>query len=320
MQKGTMASAHVSEENLRHPQDRLVFIASVVLNLALMAAAVYLVANAPDWLTSHPVLRKPLEHIRTLAIIAIFALPAAVIIRNERRVSIRGNSIRLSRDQFASLYDRLQSHCTKLGLTTAPELYITNSAIREPAQAFSSWKRDYIVMNQSVVDPALESGGDVMAFILGRELGRIRLGYTRLWTEILLTYVLRIPYLNIPITRVRTYSCDRYGAFLAPDGVRGLIISVSGRRLLQSVNVEDYLKQSALHEGLWSRIGSTVTEKPPVLYRLKALYDAGLLDWSQDLTRFHEKTSATGSDNQKPAPPSRDRPVVARKEAAGDRQ
>ncbi|HKF55898.1 MAG TPA: hypothetical protein VKJ45_10650, partial [Blastocatellia bacterium] len=287
-----MASAHVSEENLRHPQDRLVFIASVVLNLALMAAAVYLVANAPDWLTSHPVLRKPLEHIRTLAIIAIFALPAAVIIRNERRVSIRGNSIRLSRDQFASLYDRLQSHCTKLGLTTAPELYITNSAIREPAQAFSSWKRDYIVMNQSVVDPALESGGDVMAFILGRELGRIRLGYTRLWTEILLTYVLRIPYLNIPITRVRTYSCDRYGAFLAPDGVRGLIISVSGRRLLQSVNVEDYLKQSALHEGLWSRIGSTVTEKPPVLYRLKALYDAGLLDWSQDLTRFHEKTSA----------------------------
>ena len=314
-----MASAHVSEENLRHPQDRLVFIASVVLNLALMAAAVYLVANAPDWLTSHPVLRKPLEHIRTLAIIAIFALPAAVIIRNERRVSIRGNSIRLSRDQFASLYDRLQSHCAKLGLTTAPELYITNSAIREPAQAFSSWKRDYIVMNQSIVDLALESGGDVMAFILGRELGRIRLGYTRLWTEILLTYVLRIPYLNIPITRVRTYSCDRYGAFLAPNGVRGLVIAVSGRRLLQNVNVEDYIKQAVPHEGLWSRIGSTVTEKPPVLYRLQALYDAGLLDRAQDLTRFHQRTSTGESKNQYPSPPSRDRPIVVRKEAAGDR-
>jgi hypothetical protein len=284
-----------------------------------MAAAVYLFANTPDWLTSHPVLRKPLEQLRTLAIIAIFALPAAVIIRNERRVSIRGNSIRLSTDQFASLYGLLQSHCTKLGLTTTPELYITNSAIREPAQAFSSWKRSYIVMNQSIVDPALESGGDVMAFILGRELGRIRLGYTRLWTEILLTYVLRIPYLNIPITRVRAYSCDRYGAFLAPDGVRGLVVSVCGRRLLQNVNVEDYIRQSALHEGLWSRIASTVTEKPPVLYRLKALYEAGLLDRAQDLTRFHEKTSSTGSDNQKPAPPSRGPSVVVRKEAAGDR-
>ena len=77
------------------------------------------------------------------------------------------------------------------------------------------------------VDVINISSSDAMAFILGRELGRIRLGYTRLWKEILLTYVLRIPYLNIPITRVRTYSCDRYGAFLAPAGVRGLIIAVS---------------------------------------------------------------------------------------------
>src|SRR5215831_1922822 len=289
MQKGTMGSAHISEENLRHPQDRLVFIASVVLNLTLMAAAVYLVANTPDWLTSHPVLRKPLEHIRTLAIIAIFALPAAVIIRNERRVSIRGNSIRLSRDQFASLYDLLQSHCTRLGLTTAPELYITNSAIREPAQAFSSWKRDYVVLNQSIVDPALESGGDVMAFILGRELGRIRLGYTRLWTEILLTYVLRIPYLNIPITRVRTYSCDRYGAFLAPEGVRGLVIAACGRRLLPDVNLEDYIKQAEQRWGLWTRVAGAVAEKPPVLRRLKTLYQAGLLDLESDLRRFRRQ-------------------------------
>jgi hypothetical protein len=317
-----MTSAHIQEKDLRHPQDRTVFIASVALNFALMAAAVYVVANSPDWVKSHPVLGKQVEHIRTLALIAIFALPLATIVRNERRVVIRGNSIRLSRDQFGAVYGLLESHCKNLGMASIPEVYLTNSAIPGPAMAFSSYKRDYIVLSQSIVDGNLESSGDVIAFILGRELGRIRLGYTRLWTEILLTYVLRIPYLNIPITRVRTYSCDRYGAFLAPDGVRGLIISVSGRRLLQSVNVEDYLKQSALHEGLWSRIARIVTEKPPVLYRLKALYDAGLLDWAQDLTRFHETTSSTGSGDQKPAPPSppsRDRPIVVSKEAAGDR-
>src|SRR5262249_51810912 len=240
-----MGSEHIEERNLRHPQDRLVFLASVALNLALMAGAVYLVASGPDWLKSHPYLRKPVEQIRTLAIIAIFALPAAVIIRNERRVEIRGNSIRLSRDQFGAVYALLESHCKKLGLIQKPSLYLTNSAIREPAKAFSSWKRDYIVVSQGIVDASLEGSGDALAFILGRELGRIRLGYTRLWTEVLLTYVLRIPYLNIPISRVRTYSCDRYGAFLAPDGVRGLVIAVSGRRLLQNVNVEDYIKQSA---------------------------------------------------------------------------
>jgi len=195
-----MGSEHIEERNLRHPQDRLVFIASVALNLALMAGAVYLVASGPDWLKSHPYLRKPVEHIRTLAIIAIFALPLAVLVRNERRVEIRGNSIRLSTDQFGAIYDLIESQCRKLGVTVVPEVYLTNSGIREPAKAFSTWKRDYIVLSQSIVDPNLQASGDALAFILGRELGRIRLGYTNLWTEILLTYVLRIPYLNIPIS------------------------------------------------------------------------------------------------------------------------
>src|SRR5262249_40400108 len=316
-----MGSEHIEERNLRHPQDRLVFIASVALNLALMAGAVYLVASGPDWLKSHPYLRKPVEHIRTLAIIAIFALPLAVLVRNERRGEIRGNSIRLSTDQFGAIYDLIESQCRKLGVTVVPEVYLTNSGIREPAKAFSTWKRDYIVLSQSIVDPNLQASGDALAFILGRELGRIRLGYTNLWTEILLTYVLRIPYLNIPISRVRTYSCDRYGSFLAPDGVRGLVIAVSGRRLLQNVNVEDYIKQSARRDNLWGRVASIVTEKSPVLYRLKALYHAGLLDWDEDLRRFHEKPASGGPGEQKPSPPppSRQGRVAIGKEATGDR-
>jgi hypothetical protein len=319
-----MSSAHIEERDLRHPQDRLVFIASVVLNLALMAAAVYLVASGQDWLKSHPFLKKSAEQIRTLAILAIFALPAATLIRNARRGLIRGNSIRLSRDQFGAVYGLLESHCKKLGLTTMPEIYITNSAIRGPAMAFSSWKHDYIVLSQSVVDGSLEVNGDVMAFILGRELGRIRLGYTRLWAEILLTYVLKIPYLNRPITKVRTYSCDRYGAFLAPEGVRGLVMSASGRRLLQNVNIENYIRQAAGRDDFWARLARMGTPSPPVLFRLKALYNAGLFDLEEDLRRFQGKTDSGGAiGDQKPdmpaLPPPETGPVVFGKKATGER-
>jgi hypothetical protein len=318
-----MSSTQIEERNLRHPQDRLVFIASVVLNLALMAGAVYVVANSPDWVKSHPTIGKSIQHLRTLAIIAIFALPAAVVVRNERRVVIRGNSIRLSKDQFGAVYDLLESQGKRLGLTAIPELYLTNCAIPGPAMAFSSWKHDYIVLGQGIVENNFDASSDAMAFILGRELGRIRLGYTRLWKEILLTYVLRIPYLNIPITRVRTYSCDRYGAFLAPAGVRGLIIAVSGRRLLRNVNVEDYIKQAARRDDLWSGLASIVTARPPVLYRLKALYNAGLLDLEQDLLRFQETAGPKGPGDQKPTappvPPQGKGPVVFGKKATGER-
>jgi hypothetical protein len=197
--------------------------------------------------------------------------------------------------------------------------------------AFSSWKHDYIVLSQGIVESNIETVGDAMAFILGRELGRIRLGYTRLRTEMLLTYVLRIPYLNIPITRVRTYSCDRYGAFLAPNGVRGLIIAASGRRLLQNVNVEDYIKQAAARDDFWSRLASNLSPKPPVLHRLKALYNAGLLDLEQDLARFQEKARSKEPTDQKPGVPADQKPgvpvvpsqekgpVVFGKKATGDR-
>jgi len=282
-------SPHFDESDLRHPGDKYIFIASVVLNIGLMSAAVYLVANGSDWIKSHPFLGKWAEHLRTLAIFAILALPASVLVRNSRRGLIRQNSVRLSKSQFAQIYDLLDSQCRKLGLMAAPELYITNSAISGPAMAFSSWKRDYIVLGQSIVESDAKANGDVVAFIMGRELGRIRLGYTRLWKEALLTYVLKIPYLNIPITRVRTYSCDRYGAFLAPEGVRGLVIAACGRRLLPDVNLEDYIKQAEQRWGLWTRVAGAVAEKPPVLRRLKTLYQAGLLDLESDLRRFRRQ-------------------------------
>jgi hypothetical protein len=83
----------------------------------------------------------------------------------------------------------------------------------------------------------------VFAFWLRREIGRLHLEHASWTSEFLLAYVAKIPYLPNPLLRVFTYSEDRYGAFLAPEGLPGLIGVASGRRMLREVNAPDYLKQ-----------------------------------------------------------------------------
>jgi hypothetical protein len=119
----------------------------------------------------------------------------------------------------------------------------------------------------------------VFAFWLGREIGRLRLGHASWATEFLLAYVAKTPYLANPLRRVFTYSEDRYGAFLAPEGLPGLIGVASGRRMLLEVNASDYLKQVRLHGGVWDRLAGLTEAEPTISDRIKALFDADLLKY-----------------------------------------
>jgi hypothetical protein len=102
----------------------------------------------------------------------------------------------------------------------------------KPARAYRSWKCDYIVLSSKFLQPNLQPMLPVFAFWLGREIGRLRLEHASWATEFLLAYVDKIPYLSNPLRRVFTYSEDRYGAFLAPEGLPGLIGVASGRLML----------------------------------------------------------------------------------------
>jgi Zn-dependent protease with chaperone function len=126
-------------------------------------------------------------------------------------------------------------------MTQMPELYVSDKAISAPAQAFSAWKENYVVLGSTFLDAKLDEIQGVYEFLLGRELGHIRLGHTTWLDELLLAYVIRIPFLQNPIAMARTLSCDRYGAYLTKNCLRGLIVQSSGRRTLKLVNPEDYL-------------------------------------------------------------------------------
>ena len=96
-------------------------------------------------------------------------------------------------------------------------------------------------------------------------------------TEVLLSFIDKIPHAANPLRHVFTYSEDRYGAFLAPEGLLGLIEVASGRTMLGEVNTSEYLRQLSGHQGVWERLAELSTTDPPVLRRIEALYKAGLL-------------------------------------------
>jgi hypothetical protein len=270
-----VGAGSIDESALRHPLERPIFLASVLFNFALMGLALTLIFSEPAWIKAHPLLNKELTFFRALAITALIGIPLLVLNRNRREASIRGNSVRLSNEQFPEVYAILQSHCQKLGMTELPELFLTGASIQPFSQTFSSWRERYIVIHQIIFDIDDRKSMDVTSFLLGHELGAIRLNHTAVWNEMLLTYISALKLFRNPLERVRTYSRDRYGAALTPTGFRGVLISATGRRLMDHVNFEEYFRQARTYGGLWANVNVFFEPKPQVLMRLKQLRAAG---------------------------------------------
>lgn len=255
--------------------ERPVFVATVACNFLLMAIAVALIFYQPEWLQKHPVLGKEFGLLRVLAITALVGIPLLVLDRNRREASVRGNSIRLSDSQFPEVYAVFREHCRRLGMTKVPELFITAGSIAPYSRTFSSWRENYVVLHQVIFDIDDRKKLDVASFILAHELGAIRRNQTAVWNEMLLTYVTAIKWLRNPLERVRTFSRDRYAAALSPSGFRGLLINAIGRRLLDEVDIEEYLAQMRAYGGFWSGLNIFFEPKPQVFVRLNRLRKAG---------------------------------------------
>lgn len=265
----------VDESTLRDPLERPILIASVAGNFLLMALALALVFYQPGWLKGHAFLSREIGFLRILAITELIGIPLLVLNRNRREASVRGNSVRISDQQFPEVYAVLRDHCRRLGITEVPELFLTSGTIPPFSQTFSSWREKYIVLHQSIFDIDDLKTMDVVAFVLAHELGAIRLNHTAVWNEMLLTYISSIRWLRSPLERVRTYSRDRYGAALSPTGFRGLLINAVGRRLMDHVDITDYLAQERRYGGFWSSINVFFEARPQVFTRLRKLHDAG---------------------------------------------
>jgi hypothetical protein len=250
---------------------------SALLNVAVLVAGVVALASGHEWLATHPRVAKHADEIGAAALAALLSPFVLTFRRNQGHAAVRANSVRLSRTQIPEIYADFERMCTTLGMSRVPELYVSESAVDAAAESHSAWHVDYVVLDDRYLQADLAAVRDVYRFFLARELGRIHLGHTAWLDDILLAYVIRVPFLRNPLMHARTYSHDRYAAYLAPDSIRGLVIQAAGRRVLGRVDVDAFVHQALEVRGWWARAASMMTGLPRVAYRIQQLERAGLL-------------------------------------------
>jgi Zn-dependent protease with chaperone function len=192
--------------------------------------------------------------------------------------------VRLSPRQFPDIYAVKDDFARKLGLKREPEIYLMSGNGTLNAFAASTFGYDFVVIHSELFSNTYEKNKEALAFIIGHELGHLRLGHTRLWYQLSTAYVDRVPLLKGFLSRAREYSCDRHGAYLAPRGEEGLVLLAAGRYVYKEVDVGELLEQAQRFQGFWPVVAQLPQSHPFTVRRLKVLYDARFFEASAENT------------------------------------
>lgn len=215
--------------------------------------------------------------IRAVAAAIILVAPAIMIVRQVQRASIRGTAVQLSRTQFPDLYASVDEFAAALGVKPTPTVFLSNgNGALNAFAAQSGWTNNYVVLSNELFANLRNNNREGMRFILGHEIGHIRLHHVALWYQLVLCYSQQIPILGPTLSRLREYSCDRNGAALEPKGELGLILLAAGRYAADNVRADELVDQGHRLGGFWVEISQLPRSHPWTVRRVWRLHQLGL--------------------------------------------
>src|SRR5215211_3396542 len=269
---------------LRNPLEIPLYIFSVLVNLLIIA---FIVAGALllgflNALAGEPLSGPAVDTIRVAFVALLLLVPGLVVYRQLTRAGIRGSAVRLSQRQFPDIRAVKEDFARRLALRREPEIYLMSGNGVLNAFAASTFGYDFVVIHSELFSNTYEKNKDALAFIVGHELGHLRLGHTRLWYQLSTAYVDRVPLLAGFLSRAREFSCDRHGAYLAPQGEEGLVLLTAGRYVYKQVDVGELLEQAQRFQGFWPVVAQLPQSHPFTVRRVKVLYDAGFFEASEE--------------------------------------
>jgi len=183
---------------------------------------------------------------------------------------LKGNAIKLGKNQFPDIYQIVQKQSELLGLKSVPSIYIMQSGGILNAFAARFLGRNYIVLYSEIVETAYEQDKSILEFIIGHELGHIRQNH--MLKNLLLMPSYFIPFLGAAYSRACEYTCDNIGHALCPSGVKsGLLVLASGKTIYKRVNLKEFIRQERTEDGFWKWFAEKVSSHPNLTKRLEAL-------------------------------------------------
>src|SRR5918997_3505405 len=270
----------MTSSRLRDPYEVPLYIVGVLVNLLIVALilAGALLLGFANALVGEPLSGPAVDAIVAAFVALLLLVPGLVVYRQLTRAGIRGSAVKLSRRQFPDIYAVKDDFARRLVLGRDPEIYLMSGNGTLNAFAASTFGYDFVVIHSELFSNTYEKNKEALAFIVGHELGHLRLGHTRLWYQLSTAYVDRVPLLGKFLSRAREFSCDRHGAYLASQGEEGLVLLATGRYVYKEVDIEELLEQARGFRGFWPTVAQLPQSHPFTVRRLKVLYDAGFFE------------------------------------------
>ena len=184
---------------------------------------------------------------------------------------LKGNSVRVTPEQFPDLHHLFSQSCQRLGINRPPELYLAQQDGMLNAMATRFMRRDYVVLLSAVVD-ALEDRPQAIKFYMGHELGHIlRKHLSRHWW---LWPGMIYPLLSPAYSRAQEYTCDRHGFACCDnleDAKRALAVLVAGPERWKSLNLSAFEAQAKASGGFWMAVNELTADYPWLCKRMMVL-------------------------------------------------
>ncbi len=260
---------------LRHPAEIPFYIFMVILNVLIIVLIIRFAFVLPFVPARYQQSGWAIA-IRTAFVGLLLLIPGLIVVRETQRAATRGTAVQLSPTQYSALYRTADDFARRLGLRRRPQIYLANGNGTLNAFAAQATGHDYVVLSNELFVNLYNGNQDGLSFILGHELGHIRLHHVSLWYQISVTYSQLIPLLGPTLSRLREYSCDRHGAYLSPRGATGLVLLASGRYTETDVDIDELVSQGRMLGGFWFGLATLPRSHPFTVRRLERLYRIGL--------------------------------------------
>ncbi|WP_197677157.1 M48 family metalloprotease [Friedmanniella luteola] len=180
------------------------FVVMVVLNIAIVAMIVNLALFLP-FLPDRYRDTSVATAVRTAFVGLLLLIPLLIVIGETQRASVRGTAVELSPHQFPELYATADEFARVLGLDRRPDLFLMNGNGALNAFAAQATGHDDVVLSNELFVNLHDGNREGLHFILGHELGHIRLHHVALWYQVAIAYSGLIPVLGpdvVPAARV----------------------------------------------------------------------------------------------------------------------
>ncbi|WP_225000010.1 M48 family metallopeptidase [Cesiribacter sp. SM1] len=178
---------------------------------------------------------------------------------------VKGNSVRIGARQLPELYQIVEKQSKALQLAEVPHTYLVHGSFN--AFVFKFMRSKVLVLQSEVVETLLNGQEDVLAFVIGHELGHIKQKHLNSKWWLAPAYL--VPLLSKAYSRGCEFTCDRIGYHFSPEGaVKGILILTVGSELYSRIDAECYTTDFKEDKSSWSWISEKFQAHPRLGKRL----------------------------------------------------